>query len=80
VRLHVVVLHDQHVVEALEPLGPVGERLLGDQDARAGVLHLVLDLLRRVGVVERERRRAEVQRRRVEPVKFGAVREHDRHR
>ena len=76
----VVLLHDDHVLDPVQRPHAVRESLFGDDDARLGIIHLVLDLLRRVGVVERERRSTEVHRRRIEPVKLRSVREHDCHR
>ena len=56
------------------------ERLLDDRHARAGVGAQELDLRRRIGDVDRERRRAERHRCQVGDVELGAVAEHDRDR
>ena len=71
------LVDDDHVLDPVQRPHAVDERLLGHDDARLGVVHLVLDLLGRVGVVDRERRGAEVQRGGVEPVELGPVGEHD---
>ena len=56
------------------------QRLLGDQDPRAGVGDDELDLLGRVGVVDGERRGAERHRREVGEVELGPVGQQQRHR
>ena len=77
-------LDDHDVLEGgaarLRGLDPIEERRLGDEHAVARVAQQVLDLLRRRGVVDRERHRAEVHRRDVHEVELGAIREHERHR
>jgi hypothetical protein len=78
--VEVVGVDHDHVVHAVQGRDTLEECLLGDDDAGAGVPHLVLDLLGRVGVVDRERRGAEVHGGRVEEVELRAVGEHDRER
>ncbi len=77
-------LDDHDVLEGgaarLRGLDPIEERRLGDEHTVARVAQQVLDLLRRRGVVDRERHRAEVHRRDVHEVELGAIREHERHR
>jgi hypothetical protein len=77
-----VAVDDDHVLERVVALGhgqqPVEEGLLGDHDRVAGVADEVLDLLGRVGVVDREGGRAEVHGGRVGHVKLGPVCQHQR--
>ena len=45
VLLHVVLLHDDHVLDPGQRPHAVLESLFRDHDARLGIIHLVLDLL-----------------------------------
>jgi hypothetical protein len=57
-------------------LDAVEELHFGDDDVRRGIAEQVFDLVRARGVVDRERRRAEVHRGDVHHVELGTVREH----
>src|SRR5215218_4428254 len=78
-----IPVHDDHVLESvvldLHCQHAVDEGLLGEQHAVAGIAHEILDLLRRVGVVDGEAGGAEVHAPRVGEVEFRTVREHHGH-
>lgn len=80
----VLAVHEHDVLEAAaEALAdgpdPRQEGGLGDDDARGGVAHDVLDLLGRGGLVDRERRAARGDDGGVADVELGAVGEQQRH-